>query len=405
MDYSRAKQEGRHPVRFEGEVPVDSTGRSAFYYPAEEEDISLLDYWRILTKRKWQVIFITLLFVFLGVAASFLLPKKYQAHATLMPLTASGSGGLSGIANQLSSIPLVGSQLGGVGGLGGGKSKELVNILKSRTLAKNIVKKFNLMRVYFAKRWDPQTNSYRPNWVGDVPIEEDAINIFLKRSTDIEEDKKTGLIKIEVETKSPVLSAQIANEMLLELQSFLERNSFTISKRNRLFIEEQLVKNGAKLLQAGKELNNFFGQSQISSVVPQLDVNVGTYQFVPKPFEDFQQEFDSLQLQRKDVEQKKSESVKGVPGQVYLQYLTLNRELISRAHALLTQQYEMAKIEEAKEDLAFQVIDKPEVRKRPSSPNLIRNVAAGLVGGLFLGIFLAFFREYIQQMKAKEACR
>jgi uncharacterized protein involved in exopolysaccharide biosynthesis len=271
-------------------------------------------------------------------------------------------------------------------------------------LDEKVIQKFDLMKVTFAKLYDPQTNTYRPNWLGTVPIFEDAVNVFQKKISNVEEDKKTGLIKIEIKLKDPVLAAKIANDMVLELQDFINNNSLTISKRNRIFIEGQLVKNGAKLLEAGKELNNFYAQNPISAIVPQLDVSVGSYETVPDPLQNFQEQLAALDKQQKDVEKKKEEArVENVPGQIYLQYLTLNRELISKSHALLTQQYELAKIDEAKEDLAFQVIDKAEALQRPYFPQLILNVAIGLVGGFFLAVFLAFFRDYIQKLKAKEA--
>jgi len=377
------------------------------YYPQyydEGEEVNLLDYWRVLMKHKWQIFLVTLLCAGLAFGATRIMPKKYKAEVTIMPLSSSGSGGLSGMASQMGSVPLLGGALGDLTKLGGGKSKELVNILKSRTLTEKIVLHFDLIKVLFADQYDPKTNSYFPKFMKPVPVLEDAVRKFKSRFAVVEEDKKTGLVKISVTTKDSDLSAKIANRMVAELQNFIENNSLTLSKRNRIFLEEQLVKNRAKLLEAGKELNQFYADNKISSVVPQLDVSVGSYQTIPKAFEEFNEEYKDLDAQQKVVEEKKNESfVKRVPGQVYLQFLTLNRELLAKSYALLTQQYELAKIDEAKEDLAFQVIDKAEVTIRQSSPNLILNMAIGIFGGFFFAVFLAFFREYISKMKEKEA--
>lgn len=403
MEHPASKREELRPTGYEIYPPTHGYPQ---YFPVEEDEINLLDYWRVLWRRKIQICLVTLLCISAAIAASFLMPKKYKTQATLMPLTSSGSGGLSSLANQISSIPLVGGQLGGLAGVGGGKAKELVNILKSRTLSTRVVEKLDLMKVIFAKQYDPQTNTYRPDWLGIVPVLEDAVNAFTKKIVKVEEDKKTGLIKIELKMKDPVLAAKVANEMIFQLQNFIENNSLTLSKRNRIFIEEQLVKNGSKLLEAGKELNNFYAQNKISSVTPQLDVNVGSYESISKPFEEFQEDLNDLQRQQQQIEKKKERAVvTGVPGQIYLQYLTLNRELISRSHALLTQQYELAKIEESKEDLAFQVIDRAEVKVRPSSPQVFLNLAAGALGGFFLAVFIAFFREYIAKLRVKESVR
>ncbi len=404
MEHPASKREGLRPAGYE--IYPQAHGYPQYFPSVGEDEINLLDYWRVLWRRKIQICLVTLLCISVAIAASFLMPKKYKAQATLMPLTSSGSGGLSSLASQISSIPLVGGQLGGLAGMGGGKAKELVNILKSRTLSTRVVEKFDLMKVIFAKQYDSQTDTYRPNWLGIVPVLEDAVDAFTKKVVKVEEDKKTGLIKIELKMKDPVLAAKVANEMIFQLQKFIESNSLTLSKRNRIFIEEQLVKNGSKLLEAGKELNNFYAQNKISSVTPQLDVNVGSYESIPKPFEEFQENLNDLQRRQQEVQKKKEQAfVRGVPGQIYLQYLTLNRDLISRSHALLTQQYELAKIEESKEDLAFQVIDKAEIKVRHSSPKAFLILAVGTFGGFFLAVFIAFFREYIAKLRAKESAR
>lgn len=368
-----------------------------------EEEINLIDYWRVLQKRKWQIVLVTLLCMALAFGATRMMPVKYKAEVTLMPLSSSNGGGmLSGLASQLGSLSSLGL-LGDVGKLGGGKGKELVNILKSRRLTVEVIRKFDLMKTLFAKQYDPSTNTYHETWLRSIPTLEDAVNVFIKKYSKVEEDKKTGLIKIELTMKDPKLAAQVANYMVIELQNFIENNSLTLAKRNRVFIEEQLVKNRVKLLEAGKELNQFYSENKISSVVPLLDVNAGSYQATPKTFEDFRREFESLDKRQKDVDEKKQQAfVQKVPGQVYLQYLTLNREIVLQAYTLLNQQYELAKIDESKEDLAFQILDKAEARMRASSPSLVLNMAVGTVGGFFLAVFLAFFREYVSKLKAKE---
>jgi uncharacterized protein involved in exopolysaccharide biosynthesis len=390
------------PARVESAMPFAYPQR---LYRIDEENINLLDYWRVVKKRKWLILLIAFLSTALAFGVTRLMPQKYNAEATIMPITNSGSGGglASAMGQQLSAIPLLGSQFGSLSQLGGGKSKELVNILKSRTLTEKIVVHNDLMKVIFAKRYNPATQTYTPNFFGDVPVLEDALKIFQKKISSVEEEKKTGLIKIQITLKDPELAAKIANGMILALQDFINTNAVTLSKRNRIFIEEQLVKNKAKLLEAGKDLNNFYAQNKISSVFPQLDVSAGSYQSLPRPFEDFQKELENLNQRQKSVENLKEEAVvRNVPGQVYLQYLTLNRELLGKTHALLTQQFELAKIEEAKEDLAFQVIDKAYPAVRPFSPKLLVNLLVGLISGIFVGLCLAFFLEYIHKLKEKE---
>ena len=199
------------------------------WYPptyAEEEEVNLLDYWKVLKKFKKKIFGITAAFTILGILSCFVLSKKYEANATIMPLTQSGSGGgLSSLISQASSIPGIGGALSGLG-MGGGaqKSAQLVNFLKSRTLTEKVIQQMNLMPVIFKKRWNPQTQAFVPDMWGGVPTMEDAVKVFQKKIAKISDDKKTGLIKIQVTMKDPVLSAAVANRMLLDLQSFIEKN-------------------------------------------------------------------------------------------------------------------------------------------------------------------------------------
>ncbi len=370
-------------------------------YALEGENVNILDYWRVLLKRKWLILFI--FFLVMGGIFVWTLnsPKKYTSKVTLMPMSSSGGGGFAAMAAQISSLPLIGGQMGDMTEkLGGGKSKELVNILKSRNLSERIITRFNLMPVLFKGRYGPQAASLPEE---KKPILQDGIVNFQKKIVKVEADKATGLIELQVTLENPELAAHVANGMIIELQDFIQNNSLTLAKRNRIFIEEQLVKNRVELLKAGKALNQFFSNDRISSVVPELDVEVGKYEGLPKTFEEFREQFGSLSGRQEAVEKMvKSETVKGVPGRVYLEYLTLNRELLEKIHMMLTQQYEMAKIEEAKEDLGFQVLDRAEVMVRPSSPRMILNMLIAVVLGSFLAVFFAFFVEYLHKLRQQE---
>jgi uncharacterized protein involved in exopolysaccharide biosynthesis len=89
---------------------------------------------------------------------------------------------------------------------------------------------------------------------------------------------------------------------------------------------------------------------------------------------------------------------------VNLGYARLKRDALiqQKLFELLTQQYELAKIEEAKDELTFQVIDyaiAPETRIKPQRTLMV--VLAGVVS-LFLGIFIVFFLEYLYKQKFKQ---
>src|SRR4030095_3085235 len=225
-------------------------------YPPEEE-VNILDYLRVLKKRWVMIFLLTLLITGLAGVASFLMSKKYKAEVSMMPLTSSNSGGgLSALASQVSSLPLVGGSLSGLASLTGTSQKtgQIISILKSRTLNEKIVQGLNLMPLLFPGRWDEATKSWRPDLFGGIPTLEAAVKKMQKQVVTIQDDKKTGLIKMQVELKDPVMAANVGNRMIVELQDFINNNQFTVAKRNRVFIEEQLQKNKMDLLEFGKKL-------------------------------------------------------------------------------------------------------------------------------------------------------
>ena len=113
-------------------------------------------------------------------------------------------------------------------------------------------------------------------------------------------------------------------------------------------------------------------------------------------------QLDALVTQKSDVDKKIADArvVRNVPQQVYLSYLMLRRELLGKVNALLTSHCGMSRIDETKEDLAFQVIDKavPPVKKYSPKRGLI--CIMSFMTALFLSVLLAFFRDYLDRMRA-----
>ncbi len=88
---------------------------------------------------------------------------------------------------------------------------------------------------------------------------------------------------------------------------------------------------------------------------------------------------------------------------VGLEYGRLKRDALiqQKVFELLTQQFEMAKIEEAKDDLAFQIIDPAVAPEKRSRPKRTLNVMITGLASLFLGVFLAFFLEYLDRQRSR----
>lgn len=385
------------------------------------DEINLLDYLGVIKRHKKLIGTIMGAATVITVIVSLILPKYYIAKAVIMPI----GGGGSGVA------ALLASQLGGLGGLigisgagGATPAQRFMALLKTRTLAEEIINKYDLMEVMFGNSKatpSPQSSSTGGEGVKVGLTMEDAVGALLGSYVTFENNEINGTITISAELEDPKLAADIANGYLEGLQNLISSNSLTMSKRNRIFVEKQLAQNKIDLLEAGKDLNEFYKAGRISSVDSKIDVPISTNVNLKSEILNLKQTLnlknqiqneeiasvDSLLAQADELQKQKEELesklfVKDVPQQVYLQYMTLRRNLLTQMNTLLTQQYEMAKIDESKEDLAFQVIDPARVPEQRSKPKRRQMVMMAFMSSLFIGIFAAFFTEYVKKLKSEQ---
>ena len=422
------------------------------------DEINLLDYWKVIKRHRKMIVAIVAAVSVIAVIASLVMTKIYRAEALIVPVSSKGGGGgLSALAGQFGGL----AQLAGVSLPGGDDASKMVSMLKSRTLIENVIVAQDLMPLLFSKAWDDKKKAWKSDDPQKRPDMEQAVTM-MRSIVMVMDDKKNKTIKISAEFKNPMVAARIANSYLDELQRFITDNAFTTAKRNRIFIEAQLEENKQDLLEAGKEINEFYHGSKVSSAEARINVPLGrsTLQVTgdkgigtrnselgtrnpgvmaesspnpesrvptsggnPNPESRVPNsegvadadhrsqvtghEVEAVLAQKADIEKKLAEArvVKDVPQQVYLSYLMLRRELLGKVNALLTTQYEMAKIEESKEDLAFQVIDYAVPPVKKFKPKRAQICIMSFMAALFIAIFIAFFRDYLERMKSVDRQR
>ena len=182
-----------------------------------EEELNLLDYWNILWRRKTMIIALCTVFVLATMVVSLLLPKYYKSTAMILAI-APESGGLGA---ALSSSPLAGAFAGSLGGLSTPADKILV-LLKSRTIAEMVIKQFDLLHVFYEKKWDAAKGAWKDPQ--KPPLLEDAVKILGVSVTNFKKSKE-GAITITVEWKDPKLAARIANYYIAALAEFMKDKS------------------------------------------------------------------------------------------------------------------------------------------------------------------------------------
>jgi len=378
-----------------------------------EDEINLLDYWRVIIKR-WRII--ALIFwasVIAAAIVSLLMTPIYQAKTTIMPVESSG-GQVSAALRSLESLPFVGGMLPSVGGASASK---LVAVLKSRTMAEDVIQALDLIKILFEEPQD------------EPPTLQDGVR-SLSGITEITDDKK-GLISIAVEYKNPGIAADIANQFTVALKRFLNENALSMAKRNRIFIENQLKKVKKELHNAEEAMKNFQTDKKIIAMDAQTEASITALaslkaqvtakevqlgvirQYATLSNPDVLRLKDELRELKKQLTMSESKgsnpeadafpSLSEAP-ELGLQYIRFKRDAVThqKVYELLTQQYEIAKIEETKEDITFQVIDRAIPPDKRIKPKRRLNVMLAGVVSLFAGIFLVFFLEYLANVKERE---
>jgi uncharacterized protein involved in exopolysaccharide biosynthesis len=369
-----------------------------------EEEINLLDYYKVIKKR-WKIIFyIFIISVISTIVVSFKLPKIYQAKSVIFV-----QGGTGGISSLVANLPIP-VDISGI--TGGGSSDYLVALLKSENLREKIIKKIKLDKNKFFV--DPKEK-----------ITREKILKKLQDSTKIQDDKK-GTITIIVETKNPSLSAEIANCYVDVLRGSIH----TQATENREFIEKQLKNTKEKLKIAEENLKKFQEKNKIISTdkeVEKLIENYAELQSQKTANEISLRETEALlkstgnisDLMKLEAEkvslQTRVREINNAISQLENEFLKIPEKGLELARLLrevkvqntifemLTQQYELAKINEQKEDIKFQVIDRAYPPEKHIKPNKKINVMLSAVVSLFIGIFIAFFLEYLENIKEEEA--
>lgn len=368
----------------------------------DEGSISLFDIIAVLAKHKLLLIGLPLLAGLIGLAVSFIMPNIYSAKAVLMTPQQSQSG-TAAMLGQL------GALAGAAGGALGVKSPAdlYVGLLKSRTVADRLLERFELQKIYGEK-------------LASSARKELAKNTVIMTGKD-------GLINIEVDDESPKRAADIANAYHEELGKLTRTLAVTEASQRRLFFEKQLVQAREELataefnLQKTQEKTGVIqlegqaraiieGVAQLRAQIAAKEVQLGamrTFATAQNPeYLRAQQELSGLRAQLKGREQESSSkegsliSTGKVP-QVGLEYLRKLREV--KYHEaimeIMARQFELAKVDEAKDSTTIQVVDKAIEPDRKSKPKQAMIAIAAFLGALLLAILLAFLLESKDKFK------
>lgn len=364
-----------------------------------EDEINILDYLKVINKYRQMIITLCFGTVLITMIVSLLMPKIYESTAVILPLQ---EGSSAGNLSALLAASGAGGLLGGV--LPTGDTKVFLAILKSRTMADDIIDKFNLMDVYKAKFRDKARRK-------------------LADASQISNSKQDGTIVIKVQNKDRKLSAMISNFYVSNLNKLISNLSISKARDIRIFVEKRLAETKAALVLAEDELRAFQSNNKLIQLDAQakaiieeasaLQAKIVELEIQLKVMESYatgsNPEVQMLKIQINELKEKlnKMKNNNGTDISFYkapdlgLTFVRLTREVkIQEAvFTLLTQQYEQAKISEAKDTPTIQVLDTAVPAEQKCKPKIKLNMIISGMTSLFAGIFLSFFLEYLKKIK------
>jgi len=307
-----------------------------------EDEINLIDYWRVILKHKKLIGRIVLITVVATAALSLFMTNVFQAKALITPAAAKETGGgtLSVLAQQLGGLPgMTALPMPGTASLA-----ELVNLLNSNIVRTKMIEKNNLLPVLFYEQWDAEKKEWKKGSSlnplvllgrvvstvkpqdpatrkkeGGAPDIQDGLR-QLEDIVNVRQNIKENTITITVDYHDPETAAGMVIQLLDSLNDHMTGESRRVAKLNKEYLEDQIAKNS---------------------------------DFIIK----------------------------------------------QKIYNLVAQQIETIMMAEVKENFAFKILDPPIVPDKKIKPNRMQMVVLSFLVSAFVGIFLAFFKEYLAKRK------
>jgi uncharacterized protein involved in exopolysaccharide biosynthesis len=212
-------------------------------YDDERDDTRELDLGRMfsLLKRRWGwVIASVVLCTGAFTTAAFLLPPTYRASVVLASANTDRSGlggGLGSALGQISGLAAIaGINVGGAGT----ETDEALAVLKSREFTESFIKDRDLMTELYAQKWNPVTRQWKvPD--AERPTPAKAYKLFDSKVRTVIQDKKTGLVTLQVDWKDRQMAADWANDLVQRLNAEMRSRAIKRSEGSVEYLEKELA--------------------------------------------------------------------------------------------------------------------------------------------------------------------
>jgi uncharacterized protein involved in exopolysaccharide biosynthesis len=118
---------------------------------------------------------------------------------------------------------------------------EAVATLKSKAFTQDFIVRNELMRVLYSRMWDDTSKSWAVS-EEDRPTLNDAVRLFDRKIRRVTEDKRTGLITLQIRWKDPIVAAEWATSLVVQLNRASRERALRIGQTNLNYLQDQLKK-------------------------------------------------------------------------------------------------------------------------------------------------------------------
>jgi len=372
-------------------------------------EVGFLDFALVLLRRKRLLLGIPLVVAVLTAVITMFMPNVYTATARILPPPQSQSTATM-MLNQLAGLTGLGA-----GTLGVKNPNDLyVGMLKSRTVADNLIQRFRLQQLY---KQDTMVDTRR----------------VLANRTQLRAGRD-AIIAIAVEDEDPKRASALSNAYVEELIKLTETLAVTEASQRRLFFEKQVkqVRRGLEdaelamrrtqeetglisLTDQGKAIIE--ATARVRAQIAAKEVQLGAMRtFATDTYPDYvrgQQELKGLRAQLAKLE-RATEAAEGnvllatkdVP-EAGLEYMRRLRDVkyYEGMFELLSQQLELARIDEAKEASVVQILDPAVAPDKKTKPKRLLLTVLSAFVAVVISLVSAFVVEAFQNAQHQPELR
>jgi tyrosine-protein kinase Etk/Wzc len=337
-------------------IPGDQRGA----FRASEDELAAADLFTMLRARWKLLAFVPLLVGLLAFGATFLLPKMYTGTSKILPPQQN-----QGLAAMLA------QQFGGVAALAGAAgglknpNDQFVALLTSRTVVDRLVERFELKQLYGSE------------------FQEDARKVLAGRSSI--SAGRDGLITVEVDDREPARAAALANAYVEALGKLMRGLAMTEAAQRRVFFENKLAESKERLIMAEAAL----GSSPVSErvlktepraaaeIIARLRAEIAVNEIALATMRGYladgspelklaQGRLSALRSQLTAAQMADVRSVEPDRDSYIAKYREFKYS--EGVFELLAKQYELARIDEARDGSSIQIVDLAVQPERNSKP-------------------------------------